>query len=147
MKDLKILAPMYFLKQLRGEVTLPRRGRKEIQQREWWREFPGSPTVRTRCFHYCGQVQSLVWELSYWKLHSMARGKKKIDVKGSSNWPREATSSEENDDRKQDKMQRKDPRDMPPKMEGNEMVWLKFKWNEEFRESGNSVAEFGIKYE
>lgn len=52
----------------------------------------------------------------------MARGKKKIDVKGSSNWPREATSSEENDDRKQDKMQRKGPRDMPPKMEGNEMV-------------------------
>ena len=49
-----------------------------LLENEGKREFPGSPGVRTRCFHRRGaRVQSLVGELSFCKPHGVAKKKKK----------------------------------------------------------------------
>lgn len=117
MKDLKIFSSHVFSKTVtrRGCFTKNRKKRNPAK-----RVMEGIPTVRRFHYHGLGSIPGL--GTKFLKAAQHGQREKKIDVKGSSNWPREATSSEENDDRKQDKMQRKGPRDMPPKMEGNEMV-------------------------
>ena len=58
------------------EEKVGEKGTKRKNFKLWAREFPGSPVVRTQCFHCRAWVQSLVRELRSRKLHGTAKKKK-----------------------------------------------------------------------